>query len=106
MIIHFERSGGFTGISRQVVIDSQELDPQEQAELEALVEEAGFFDAEIATAAAQGADQFNYTLTIEHGRRLRSVTLAEGAMPPEWEALVERITTIARRPRSQGNQAG
>lgn len=102
MIIHFERSGGFTGLSLQATINTQELRPEEQEQVKALVEQADFFATELGSFTTQGADRFNYTLIIEDGERNRSVTLPEGALPPDWEPLVEYINALARQQRRQG----
>jgi hypothetical protein len=96
MIIHYERSGGFTGLRQHAVIDSLQLTTDEQAKLEGLVETAVFFEREIELPAAQGADRFHYTLTIESGGRRRTVSLSEEAIPVEWLPLIDWINTFAR----------
>ena len=68
MIIRVARSGGFTGMSLQAVIDSEQLDPQERQELEKLVESSGFFERDLEAGSGQtGADRFHYELAIESG---------------------------------------
>lgn len=101
MIIHYQRSGGFAGLMLRATIDTQDLEPEDQVELEALVRKADFFNAELGIPAAQGADRFTYTLTIEDGERMRSVTLPEGALPAKWEPLVTRVNRLARQQRGE-----
>ena len=98
MIFRVERSGGFTGIGQQSVIDTDQLEPQEGQELLDLVESSGFFQTDLGKASAQGmADRFNYSITIEDGQRRRTFKLNEADIPSEWQPLVQRINTLAKR---------
>jgi hypothetical protein len=76
-------SGGVAGLRRApVVLDTRERD--DGPELEAL---AARVAAQEPPAAADGADRFQYDLTVD-GRALR---LHEGALTPEAAELIARL---------------
>ena len=98
MIIHIQRSGGFTGMSPHTVIDTDQLGPQERQELQGLVELSGFFSADVKPIPDKGqADRFNYRISIEDGTRQRTVELDESEIPEAWQPLIQRINMLARR---------
>jgi hypothetical protein len=99
LIIIFERTGGFAGITQRAVIDSADLSPEEQQALEALLEQAGFFDLP-PRMEGEGVDRFQYLVTIEHGDRKHTVALSEEAMPENLQPLMRRLSLLARRFRS------
>ncbi len=102
MIIRVERSGGFAGMSQRAVIDTDRLDPQERQELLGLVESSGFFETKLDSASSQtGADRFHYSITIERGQQHRTVELGENDIPENWQPLIQRINSLARRFRGQ-----
>jgi len=101
LIIIFERTGGFAGITQRAVIDTASLNPEERQALEALLEQAGFFDLPPRMAReGEGVDRFQYLVTIEHGDRKHTVMLSEEAMPESLQPLMRRLSLLARRFRS------
>lgn len=101
MIIHFERSGGFAGMIQQFEVDTGDLEPHVEQELDALVTAADFFETPLAQSAPQGADRFNYQLMIERGAQSRTVTLSESELPDAWQLLIQRLTLLARELRQR-----
>jgi len=98
MLIHFERSGGFSGISLAVDIDADTLSPDEASQLRELVASAGFFDLPAETLDSMpGVDQFSYNVTIESGGQRHTVHATEGAAPESLQRLIDWLNRVARR---------
>jgi hypothetical protein len=96
MKISLSKSGGFAsfpGLSRPVVTDTAQLDPRLSQQLEALVQDAGFFDrpASVDTTARGAADYFTYTLTVEDGSRVHTVRLTEPITDASLKRLVDSL---------------
>jgi hypothetical protein len=82
MRILLERSGGFAAIKKKATVDSEALSPEESAELKKLVDAAGVFDLPAAPdGPPQGADQFQYNLTIETPEGRHAVVLRDPTSP-------------------------
>ncbi|MGH9281438.1 MAG: protealysin inhibitor emfourin [Acidimicrobiales bacterium] len=94
--VSFERSGGFGGVTLSKELDTKELDEDEAAQLEALLDRVDF-DAAPGPAPRGGADRFQYDLTVERGGRRHTLTRSEGQLTPELKELVERLQDLARR---------
>lgn len=97
MRIHFERSGGFTGMRLNKVIDSELLTADEANTLQSELAAANFFNlpAQIA-APAEGADRFHYRISIDTGSQQHTVDFAESAAPETLQVLAQHLTTLAR----------
>ena len=97
MKISYRRTGGFAGMILTYDIDVDNLPPEEANELETLVSEADFFTlpAEI-NAETPGADQFQYTLTIETDQAQHTVECGDAAMPKNLQPLVNKIRILSR----------
>ncbi len=107
MRIHFRMEGGvayFPGLSKPVTIESDQLPKEEAAELKRLVDAARFFDLPtMASAPRRGAaDYYQYTVTIEEGRRSHSVRLADPLGNPDLQALLDFLRAKARALRKAG----
>lgn len=95
MRVIVERSGGFAGTRKESAVDSQSLSAGESADLQKLVDAAGFFDLpEKPAEAPQGADQFQYKLTVETPQRQRTLVVTEP--PPELKRLLDWVLTRYR----------
>jgi hypothetical protein len=84
--IEFERSGGFANIPVRAAVSADELDPQERAGLEALLNRAS---AEQARAGAP--DRFQYDVTVIAGNRRHRVQLGEREVDGQVRALIDRL---------------
>ena len=99
MKIHFERSGGFTGIPIVAEIDSQALAADEAQHLNELVRAARFFDLpqHSSESSGAGADQFQYKIAIEDEGRTHTVETSDGAASADLQPLLRQLTLLARR---------
>jgi hypothetical protein len=97
MIIHLERSGGFTGIPVRTTVDTDHLDPPLDQELCDLLDASNFFELpEGNQDHGPGPDRFQYRLTVDGERGSHTVEFAEGQIPADLEALVRRLTALRR----------
>ena len=98
MHIHFERTGGFAGLTLTADIATDTLSRDDQSRLQQLVEDADFFalPAELRDVGT-AVDQFVYRVTIEVAGQRHTVETPESAAAPELQALLEWLTRAARR---------
>ena len=93
MRVELQTDGGvayFPGLNKPVVVDSADL-PKEQADkFEQLLEQAHLFEQPVASRSLpKGAvDIRQYTLTVQDGRRSRTVRLADPIEDPNLQALI------------------
>ena len=101
MIINFEMSGGFAHIpalSRSVIIDTTQTDPQHANLLESLVRESNFFDqpAQAGTLTKGAADYRTYTITVEDGSRVHTIRFTEPITDASLASLVSQLQSLTR----------
>ena len=100
MRIHFEKSGGFTGIPLTTTIDTNELPPDVAAQLLQELVESGLLDQDpSALEAAQppaGADMITYELTFEVGSYEQTYCLTDETAPDAMQPLFRQLTLLAR----------
>jgi hypothetical protein len=95
--IWFERSGGFTGISTSVEIDSKLLSYDESEELKQLIDQSDFFELiKNDTIQVSMPDQFQYTITIKDDRAKRTVEFSDITMPDTMRPLINYLSQKAR----------
>jgi hypothetical protein len=100
MRIYFERTGGFLGMRLAVEVMTESLSSAEAEEMEALVESAHFFDLpSILKPPTEGADRFQYKLSVERGEEFHTVETSDSATPQDLQPLIERLTEAARSQR-------
>ncbi|BAY80814.1 hypothetical protein NIES267_02790 [Calothrix parasitica NIES-267] len=93
MLISLERSGGFTGISKVIEVDTAKLPQNQSEELSMLLETANFFNLPGYIAAGSNQrDGFQYTLRVEDKDKQNAVTVSESAIPDNLKPLMEWIT--------------
>ena len=98
--ISFKRSGGFTGASSSVEINSRDLDFLEAEELKLLIEGSGFFEAfAFDNSLLQMPDQFRYQITIEHKGKKRTLELNDTSVPDLFRPLINHLVYVARKSR-------
>ncbi|TSA05263.1 MAG: hypothetical protein D4R81_00490 [Nitrospiraceae bacterium] len=98
MKIQFERTGGVAGLRLIATVHSDALAPEEARKVQAMVQEARFFDLPSTLSHAQpGADRFQYTVTVEIKGRRHTVEIADGAAPPRLRPLLDWLTAKARQ---------
>ncbi len=101
MKISYQRMGGFAGMvmSFEIAVDS--LSANEAQELEDLVTAADFFTLpEIIPSHPPGADQFQYTLSIETADQQHSVQVGDAAVPENLWPLLNKLGVLSRSNRS------
>ena len=93
MKIYFEQSGGFTGIEKNILINSNSLDTEEASELQRLVDNANFFDLPSEPAAPlHGADYLEYKITIEtNDNKKHPIKITDLTMPPNVGPLIRYL---------------
>jgi len=113
MHIQFTTEGGiahFPGLSKPVAIDSEQLSPEEAAELKRLVEAVHFFDlpAQVGVPAPGAADYRQYTITVEEGGRKHTVRLTDPVKDPDLHNLLSflRAQAKAQRARERARPSG
>ena len=98
MQIHLERSGGFAGLRLAHDIDSTALSPEQEAELNNLIEQIHLFELPpVLRAEHPGADRFQYKLRVKRDSQEHSVELDEAAMPPNLRSLINWVMASKRK---------
>ncbi len=96
MIIEFERTGGFAGLTLKKVIDLDKLPPEEANKSYQLIEASDFFNLpETISASTPGVDRFHYTVTVNASGKKHTVDVDEAAVPPKLKPLIQWLTTAA-----------
>ena len=97
VLIRFERTGGFAGLSQRATLDSESLTPEQLEELERLLEHSRFFELPVKLEArAPGADRFQYLLTVEDKGRVHTVRAGDAAVPNSLRPLLDWLGAAAR----------
>ncbi len=98
MKIHFERSGGFTGMTTNVEIDAQALSDAQREVLTTHLANAEFFalPSTIADPSTTSADRYNYRITIETDDRTHTVECTDGSAPASLTPLLNWLNNSAR----------
>jgi hypothetical protein len=97
MKIHFERSGGFAGLTLHTVVDSTDLHPAAARELATLVDQSGLAMASGHRTVNRTADAFSYSLTIDDDGRCSAFASDETSLPDAARPLVDWLTRRAQR---------
>jgi hypothetical protein len=100
MRIHFERTGGVGGMRMACEIVSEQLRPDEQQRLSQLVADSGLFEMRAARYQdPDGADRFEYAITIDTGSGTHAVRVAEARLPARLRPLIRWLTKAAQHSR-------
>jgi hypothetical protein len=91
MRVELVRSGGFHGIRRSAVLDTEALDRRGADELRRLAWEADLTRVGDPTMSVS-PDRFRYTLTVEEGSRRESLSFPEDRVPETVRPLFERLS--------------
>lgn len=101
MRIHFERSGGFAGVTLTADVDSAQLPTAEADSLSELVDQADFFNLpKKPKASSQGADQFQYKIRAETPSKSHEIQVGDGNVPPKLKPLIDRLLAESRKPKN------
>ncbi len=98
IIIEFERTGGFAGITLHVYVNSAELPHDEALRLKELWINSALPDY-LAESEEKPAypDSFVYSFTVKTGDREFFIHLKEDQVPPSARPLIRYLTTKARK---------
>ncbi len=95
MLIAWERTGGFAGISKHKSLDTASLTPEENQRLLSLIEATDFFNLPpYVTTDRIYPDSFEYIVTVEDGGKQHSVTIVETALTGDLRILIEFLNQI------------
>ena len=91
--IELTRSGGIAGLSTTLgELDTAELPEAEAREVEELVTRADLPALEAASPMrGEGADRFQYELTIEDAGVRRELAMSEDSVPDDLRPLIDRL---------------
>lgn len=89
MKIHFERSGGFAGITNKSEINDRNLPLKEQKQLEELLKNIKNMKFEESNQKKKGADCFQYHIIIEDDNQKYVIDANENQMDSELRRLVD-----------------
>jgi hypothetical protein len=94
--VEMRRSGGFTGRTVQVRLDSARMRPAEAVRLRQLVSTLDLSRLGPPVPPSAGADLMRYDLVVEHDGGRWEGTVADPAIPPEMRPLLQFLTASAR----------
>lgn len=90
--IKFVQSGGFAGIEREIVLDTNSLSPGEAKSLHILIENSGFFDlTSWSPTIKKGADYFEYEITVESEGEIHTVKTNDITLPGKLVPLIRYL---------------
>ena len=109
MRIHFARSGGVGGLRLTAELDTDQgyaiygaarlkrpLTPDEARRVREILDSADFFGLPAAMLPSrQGADRFQYVVTVESAGKRHSVRTTDKAAPKALRPLLEYLTKIS-----------
>jgi hypothetical protein len=98
IIIEFERTGGFAGLTLNKTINSNDLPPDEAAKLKELIFNADLTQQETKmTEKAAFPDQFFYRFTVKIGEQVFNYLYQENQLPPSARPLIRYLTLKKRK---------
>jgi len=94
MRVELQTEGGiafFPGLSRPVVVDSGDLPKEQASQLQRLIDSTRFFELPAAARSLPkgAADTRRYTITVQDGRRRRTVRLNDPVEDTQLQALID-----------------
>jgi hypothetical protein len=109
MRVEFVTEGGvayFPGLSRPVVVDSDDLPEADAGELRRLIDAADFFEqpALPRTLPKGAADLRQYTIGVQDGRRRHTIRLVDPIDDSHLQDLVDFLRRHASRPATLGEE--
>jgi hypothetical protein len=94
--VEMRRSGGFTGRSMRVRLDTAQMPPAEAARLRELLSTVDLSRLAPGATPAAGADLMRYDLMVEHSGGRWEGTVADPTIPAELRPLLQFLTASAR----------
>jgi hypothetical protein len=101
MRIRIERTGGFTGIRTDGIVDINDLGQGDADEITSLIAESNFFDLPAKIEEMNPApDQFQYSITIDTKEKSHTVEVEELVAPELLMNLLNKLMIIIRSRRT------
>lgn len=99
MKIYFERSGGITGSHITLTLDTKLLPPEEVRKIQNILDNSNFFYLPSKDQPPkQGADLYQYNITVETEQCKHSVEISRFPIPSELRPLIEYLSSkISKR---------
>jgi hypothetical protein len=97
MQISVKRTGGYAGLSEQIVnLDTSKLNPNDARTVKQAIDTSNFYAVPETVEASVGADLLKYEITITDGAQRRTVTFADDGQPQTAQLveLVNRLVAI------------
>ena len=95
MKINFRQSGSFTGLTKFLEIDSDEITNQEAKSLKSLVDQSRFFNVE-EPAHRVTPDEEQFFINIETEGHSRSIFIGKSELTDDLKPLVKYLTRRAK----------
>jgi hypothetical protein len=96
MRIDFSRTGGIAGMRLTTSVDTTALPPDQAANLQTLIDDAGFFNLpERLVPDKPAPDRFDYRLTVASAQQTHSIEVNDAAAPQSLRPLLNYLTTMA-----------
>ncbi len=97
-LIHFERTGGLTGLTLSCTVDTDSLDSSEVEQIRNLISmvDVERVSAIIASEKPQ-PDQFIYRITIENEDQTKVIVMYESEVPEMLQPLIRYLTVKAKK---------
>ena len=94
MRVELQTEGGiafFPGLNKPIVLNSNDLSKAQSDQLQQLLDSTHFFELPAASRSVPkgAADMRRYTITVEDGRRRRTVRLVDPIEDTHLQALIE-----------------
>lgn len=99
MRIHFERSGGIMGLKSSLLLNLDELPPDQAGTLRLLLDESHFLTLPENPPTHPTPDGFQYTITIETDRITHTIHTSDTTAPDELRPLIQELSQRARTQR-------
>ena len=94
MRVELQTEGGiafFPGLNKPVVLNSSDLSKEQSTQLQQLLDSTRFFELPAASRSLPkgAADMRRYTITVEDGRRRRTVRLTDPIEDTNLQSLID-----------------
>jgi hypothetical protein len=96
IIISFEQSGGFAGLTISVVLKDAMLSKDEFEHVHILIEKANFFELKTDTSDHSFPDQLFYRISVETESRQHAIAVYEHQVTAELQPLIRFLSGKAR----------
>lgn len=95
MKIHFERTGGFTGLRTFVSLDTDKMSQSESEQLYSMCANVNFSNLPKSEPKSGAADIFHYKITVESKDGTKTIETSDLSITPEFENLVNFLSDKA-----------